>query len=535
MFPRLTVCLLGLAALALAGCHRAVQRPTCPAGQVCIEYGVYLEARTLDPQKTNLINEFIIIGDLISGLTTDGPDGNPVPAMATAWETSPDGLVWTFHMRQARWSDGVPVTADDFVFAYRRILDPRTASIYAYLVYILKNGEAVNEGKAAPDTLGARALDPHTLQLTLEHPAPYLLELTKHQSFFPVPKHAVEKYGDGWVKPGRYVSNGPFELVSWRLGDHIEVVRNPLYWDAARVCPDRINYYPTPDAVSAERRVAAGELDINANFQSNRIGRLRATLPGYARTSLLLATGYMTFNTHDPGPLKEVRVRRALSEAIDREFMTSKLLRAGQRPAYSFVPPGTANYVQGPRLRWADKPLGARQAEARALLAQAGYTADHPLRIAIKVASTSDTLLLAEAVQADWRDIGVDARVVQNEGQVAFAAYRNRDFQAGMPQWYADFNDPITFLGLLKSDTGAQNYGDYRNPAYDAALAAADHEPDAARRAQILARAEQIMLDDEGLAPLYFVVSRNLVSPKISGWIENPENLHRARWLCRTP
>src|SRR6185312_8588488 len=211
---------------------------------------------------------------------------------------------------------------------------------------------------------------------------------------------------------------------------------------------------------------------------------------------------------------------------------TAKLMRAGQVPAYSFVPPGTAHYTQGPQLRWAAESFAQRQIEAKALLAQTGFTPKHPLKIELKTQNTTDALLLAEAVQADWRAIGVEATIAQNESQIAFAAYRNRDFQVGGMSWYADFNDPVTFLGLLKSDVGAQNYGDYKNPAYDALLAEADQEPDEAKRAQILARAEQTMLDDEGIAPIYFVVNRNIVNPKITGWVANSENFHRARWLC---
>ena len=516
----------------LAGCQGKVQRPACPAGKVCLEYGNNSEPLTLDPQKSNLIDEFAIIGDLIVGMTTDAPDASPVPAMATSWETSADGLTWTFHMRDAAWSDGVPVTADDFVYAYRRILAPQTASIYAYLVYILRNGQAVNEGKAPPEALGARALDAHTLQLTLEHPAPYLPGLMKHQSFFPVPRHVVEKYGDAWVQPGHYVGNGPFRLVSWRLGDRIQVEKNPRFWDAANVCVDRINYYPTPDLVSAERRVQRGELDINTSFQSNRLAHMNEVMPGYARPHMSLATFYLSFNTRDVAPLKDKRVRRALSEAIDRDFITRKLMRAGQVPAYSFVPPETANYTSGPKTAWAGMPLVQRQIEARALLAQAGYNARHPLKLEIKTQNITDSLLLTEAVQADWRAIGVDVSVAQNDSSIAFAAYRNRDFQVGTMSWYADFNDPVTFLGLLKSDVGAQNYGDYKSPAYDALLEQADQEPDAAKRARILASAEQIMLDDEGMAPVYFVVNRNIVNPKITGWVANSENFHRARWLC---
>jgi oligopeptide transport system substrate-binding protein len=380
--------------------------------------------------------------------------------------------------------------------------------------------------------VGARALGPHTLELTLEHPAPYLPQLLMHQSFYPVPKHVVATLGDAWVRPGNYVSNGAYKLTAWRLGDHVQLSKNPQFFDAAHVCVDRINYYPTADVVSAERRVQRGELDLNTTFQSNRLQHLKAAMPGYARPHLTLATFYLSFNTRDVKPLKDIRVRRALSEAIDRDFITGKLQRAGQAPAYSFVPPGVANYAYGAQARWAREPFAERQREARALLAQAGYAPGHPLTLEIKAPNSTETLLLMEAIQADWRSIGVEATIVQNEGQIAFAAYRDRDFQVGAMSWYADFNDPVTFLGLLKSDTGAQNYGDYKNPAYDALLAQADQEPDAERRAKILSRAEQIMIDDEGMAPIAFVVSRSLVNPKVTGWVDNPLNFHRARWLC---
>ncbi|MFL5296201.1 MAG: peptide ABC transporter substrate-binding protein [Phenylobacterium sp.] len=529
---RLPIVIALAAAAALAGCQGKVQRAACPADKICLEYGNEIEPLTLDPQTANLTNEIRIIGDLMVGLTTEAADGKALPGMATSWETSADGLTWTFHLRDAKWSDGVPVTAEDFVFAYRRILDPKTASIYAYLVTLLKNGQAVNDGKAPLSAVGAAAPDPHTLVLTLEHPAPYLPQLAMHSSFYPVPKHAVERLGEAWTRPGTYVSNGAYRLTAWRLGDYVRVEKNPRFFDAAHVCVDRINYYPTTDVISAERRVQRGELDLNTTFQSNRLQHIEAVMPGYARPALTLATVYASFNTRNVAPLKDIRVRRALSEAIDRDFMTAKLMRAGQQPATSFVPPGVSNYAYGARLRWAGGGFAQRQVEARALLAQAGYGPRHPLKLEIKTANSTETLLLAEAIQADWRAIGVDASIVQNEGQIAFAAYRNRDFQVGLMSWYADFDDPVTFLGLLKSDTGAQNYGDYKNSAYDALLDAADKEPDAAKRAQILRRAEQIMLDDEGTAPIDYNVSRSLVNPRITGWVSNPLNNHRARWLC---
>ncbi|MDB5446576.1 MAG: peptide transporter substrate-binding protein [Phenylobacterium sp.] len=528
--------LLALAAvaglIALGGCQGHAQRPACPAGKLCLEYGNESDPLTLDPQKAELVAESVVIGELMMGLTTEGPDAAVRPGMAERWETSPDGLTWTFHLRPALWSDGAPVTAEDFVFAYRRILNPNTASPYAYLPYVLKNGQAVNEGKAAPESIGAHALDPHTLQLTLEHPAPYLPQLLKHQSFFPAPKHVVERWGDDWVRPDRYVSNGAYRLVSWRLGDHVQVEKNPRFFDAQHVCIDRIDFYPTPDFVAAERRVQRGELDVNAYFQSNRLQHIRQAMPGYARPYLWLDTTYLTFNTHDPGPLRDLRVRRALSEAIDRDFITGKLLRAGQQPAYAFVPPGTAGAQAGPATVWSRLTFEQRQAQARALLAQAGYGPKRPLKLELKSSSATDSALLVQAIQADWRAVGVAASIAQNDTQILYAAYRSRDFKTGLASWVADYDDPLTFLGLFKSDTGPQNYGDYRSAAYDGLLAAADREPDAQKRAAILAHAEQTLLNDEAVAPVYFGVSRSLVNPGITGWVDNIENWHRARWLC---
>jgi oligopeptide transport system substrate-binding protein len=530
--PRLSRLLLVAALLALAGCREGGHRPPCPAGKVCLEYGLTAEPLTLDPQRAEQVPESVVIGDLMMGLTTEAPEASVQPGMAEGWETSPDGLTWTFHLRPALWSDGEPVTAEDFAFAYRRVLDPATGSPYAYLLFLLKNGEAANAGRAPLASVGVRALDARTLELTLAHPAPFLPMMLKHQSWYPAPEHVVRRYGDDWVRPGRFVSNGAYRLTGWSLGDHITVEKNPRFYDAAHVCVDRVDYYPASDYVAAERRVAAGELDVTMSFQSNRLGHIRQALPGYARPHLWLITSYLTINTHDAGPLRDHRVRQALSEAMDREFITWKLLRAGQQPAYGFVPPGTANAIAGARPAWAKLPYAARQAEARALLAQAGYGPKRPLTIALATSSSPESGLLAEAIQADWRAIGVQAHITQSEGQILFSDLRQRNYQTALVTWVADYDDPMTFLALFKSDTGAQNYGDYRSAAYDGLLSQADAEPDARRRAALLARAEQTLLDDEGVAPIYFSVSRALVNPRVTGWIDNIENWHRARWLC---
>lgn len=524
--------LVAIAAIFVSSCgQKAPSRPVCAEGKVCVAAGNGSEPATLDPHKATGTWEDRIISDMIVGLTQSDPSGEPIPGMAERWETSPDGLTWTFYLRDAVWSDGVPVTADDFVFSLRRILDPKTASEYASLLYFIKNAQPVNEGKVPPSALDVESVGPKTLIIRLEHPAPYLPELAKHQTMYPAPKHVVEKWGDAWVQPGHYVSNGAYVLKEWRLGDFVRLEKNPRFYEADSVCIDEVYYYPTNDAISAERRVKRGELDWNADIQSNRIAFLRKEVPEYVRVYTYLGVTYMAFNTNVPA-FKDKRVRQALTMSIDREFITQKLLRGGQVPAYTFTPPGVANYSAAKPPYWAGWPLAKRQAEARRLLKEAGYTPQRPLRFEIKHRNTPDPMLYTPAVQADWKEIGVDAQLAQQETQIAYADYRVRAFDVADAAWVADYNDAMSFLYLQQSATGPQNYGDYKSPAYDALLAKADNEPDAAVRARYLAEAESLMLDDAPVAPIYFYVNKNLVNPKITGWVDNIIDHHRTRFLC---
>lgn len=517
---------------ALSACApQAPARPPCPEGQVCLLMGNGSEPATLDPHKATGTWESRILSDAFMGLTQDDPEGEPIPGMAERWEVSADGLVWTFHLREAYWSDGVPVSADDFVFSLRRIMLPETASEYASLLYFIAGAKAVNEGAAPPETLGARAINPRTLEITLVHPAPYLPEVAKHQTMFPVPKHLVERLGDAWVQPQNIVSNGPYVIDAWRLGDYVKLSKNPRFYEADQVCVDQVYFYPTTDATSAERRVRRGELDVNFDIQSNRVAFLREQIPDYVRTHTYLGVTYLAFNSNVP-ELQDVRVRQALSMAVDREFITQKLLRGGQEPAYTFVPPGVADYTPPPPPEWAAWPLERRQAQARRLLAEAGYGPGNPLRLEIKHRNSPDPTLFMPAVQADWKEIGVQVSLAQNETQIAYAAYRARDFQIADAGWVADYNDAMSFLYLNQSTTGSQNYGDYKNPRYDELLALADNEPDAARRAGYLAQAEAIVLRDAPIVPVYFLINRALVNPKITGWVDNIIDHHRTRFLC---
>jgi oligopeptide transport system substrate-binding protein len=531
---RKSLALAALIAATVAGaCTPEAATPRCPPGKLCLHAGNGSEPNSLDPHKATGTWENTIISDMIVGLTTDDAAGKPIPGMAERWETSADGLTWTFHLREASWSDGTPVTADDFVFAIRRIMDPETASEYASLLYVIKGAQAANEGKGPLEAIAVRAVNPRTVEYVLNNPAPYLPELATHYTMYPVPKHVVEKNPSDWVQPGSYVANGPYTLAENRLGDYVRLVKNPRFYDAANVCLDEIYYYPTRDAISAERRVKRGELHLNSDIQSNRIAFLRRSdqIPEYVHTNIWLGVAYLAPNKAVPA-FRDVRVRQAMSMAIDREFITDKLLRGGQVPAYAFVPPGVAAYPGGVKPHWADWTLERRQAEARRLLAAAGYGPERPLTFEIKHRNSPDPMLWMPAVQADLAQVGIKATLTQNETQIAYAAYRSRDFEMADAAWIADYNDAMSFLYLQESSTGSQNYGDYNNPRYDALLKSANNEPDAERRAEYMKAAEQVLVDDAGVLPVYFYVNKNLVNPNVTGFVNNLVDKHRKRFMC---
>jgi oligopeptide transport system substrate-binding protein len=477
-----------------------------------------------------LVWEANIQYDLFVGLTQWNAQGEVVPGMATSWDISPDGLTWTFHLRDAQWSDGVRVTADDFVYALQRVENPATASVYAYLLYVIAGAQAVNEGKAAPATIGARALDAHTLQLTLTHPAPYLPLLLVHQSAMPLPAHVVQRWGDAWMDPSHVVSNGPYVLKAWLLGQRVTLARNPRFWDNGATCFDQINYYPTADPVTAERRVESGEFDLSYTFTSSRVRYLRQRIPAYVHAVPYLANWYISMNQRNP-KLQDRRVRLALSLGIDREFIALKLTQAGAQPLYNFTPPGMAGYQPPPPPIWSHWPFAQRQAAARALLRQAGYGPDHPLQLEYKYGESAE--VTAAALQADWRAIGIDTTLTPEEYQILYADLNAGNFDIAWDGWAMDYDDPMTFLELLNSESGPQNHSHYLSPTYDLLLNEADHTRDLAARAKILAQAEALAIADVAVAPIMTDSARNLVNPDITGWVDNAANWHLKRYLCR--
>ncbi len=485
------------------------------------------EPESLDPQFAGSSAEQNILNDLMVGLTTLDAKACPIPGMAESWTASPDGLTWTFHLRKALWSDGQPVTADDFDFAFRRLLDPRTASRYAYNLWIIKG--AKNYSPAKYKALGVAVPKPDTLILNLEHPAPYLPELLTHPSASPLPRRVVEKKGAAWARAGSHVSNGPYMLKDWAPNDHITLVKNPRFYDAANVKIPAVTFIPMGDAEAALRRFRAGELDTQTPVPAAQTQWLQQNMPGVLHVTPSLALIYAAFNLSVP-ELKDVRVRRAINLAYNREAVTDKVLKRGEVPAYSIVPPGTANYAGGVTLDFRTMPFPARIAQAQKLMQAAGYGPGHRLSLEFETTVNPDNKKLAAIFQAMLKPIHIDLQIRSTELQVHLRNLRQRQFQIASASWYADFNDASNFLDLLRSGSG-NNYAGYSNPRFDAAMDAAESQPDRAKRGAALAAAERIALADYPWLVMRIPSQSDVVASRVGGWQANMRDFQPTRWL----
>ena len=525
--------LLGLAlSLLLLGCgNQDGASANSDGGLMVLHRGNGAEPDSLDPQKAQGSWEAAIISEMFLGLTTDGPDGETVPGAARSWQTSADGLNWTFKLRPGLvWSDGAPVTADDFVYSLRRILDPKTAAQYAALLYSIKNAQAVNGGKMPTTALGVRAIDAQTFEISLEHPVPYLLQLARHQTMFAVPQHVVEKYGNDWIKPEHIVVDGAYKLAEWVPNSDIKLVKNPRFFDASSVKIDVVYFYPLSDQATELKRYQADEFDITSSIPSRQLQWAKDTFKGQVHMHQVLASGYSYINVTRP-PFTDLRVRRALALAIDREAIAYELLKAGQTPAYSLVPPGIANYSDGPQVDFKSESMDERRAEAKRLLAQAGFGPDHPLKFTYRFFDSNDDRRIAIAMQDMWKAIGVDAQVLSAEAKSEYDALRSQNYDVASAGWVADYDDAENFLYLFTSSNGPMNYSKYSNPTFDALMAKADDTVDTAARAKLLQQAEAVLLHDMPIIPETFSSYRHLVKPYVKGWVDNVSNMHRTRYL----
>jgi oligopeptide transport system substrate-binding protein len=526
--------LLGAALLALASCGDGTETKsasTSPgdANEVVLNRGNSAEPKSLDPAVIDLISEAQIVGDMLLGLTTEDANSNPIPGAAQSWETSEDGLTWTFHLRDHTWSDGVTVTAEDFVFAWRRLLDPKTAAPYGYYLYPIKNARDVAAGRQPLTALGITATDDKTLVVTLENPLPFMTEFLTHQTTYPVPRHVMQAKGAEWTRPGNFVSNGPYVLRDWIPDDRVTLSKNPRFYDAANVTIDVVNYFPTPDGDAALRRLRAGELDTQDPIPPLQIDFLRANMADALKITPTLAIVYASINLMHK-PLDDVRIREALNLAVERETLVDRILKLGDLPAYNMVPPGTANSPGGAAMRFKTMPFDARLARAQELMRAAGYTIERPLHITLATTTNAVTRQTIAPLQEMWRKIYVDLEVIQSDTQVNYQKLEDGDFDVGTALWIADYNDPSNFLDVLRTG-GGNNYGRYSNKNYDALLDKAAAERDLEKRGQMLAQAEQMMLDDYPAVFVRFQAQPAIVQPYVKGWVPNSKQINRTRWL----
>ena len=488
------------------------------------------EPRSLDPQLASDIPGQRIADDLFEGLTAVGIDGRPVPGVAASWQESADGLTWVFHLRAAaRWSNGAPVTAGDFVYAWRREVDPRTGSQYAQGLAPIAGALAIASGDAPPDTLGVRALDAHTLRVRLAGPTPYLLDLLSQQYLYPVYAPVIRRYGEQWTQPAHMVCDGAFVLREHVIGSRITLQKNPLYWDAAHVHLQRVVYYVLPDRNVQAERFMAGQAQWTDSFAANQHDWLAAHLGAQVVNSPYFGTYMLGFNFQMP-PFRDNRpLREALVLAIDREPLVHAM-RSMYQPAYTLMPP-LPGYVQ-PVPAWARLSEQARHALARRLYREAGYSHTDPLRVDIVTSvQGADERHFYEAVAAEWRAIlGADVHVDEEEFKVLIQDRELHKVALFHDAWIGDYPDPYTFMQIFYTGNGNNN-GAYSDPAFDRLIDAAGREADETARYRLFGAAERVLNEDAAYIPLYYYATRHLVKPYVRGWRSNIMDRNLSRYM----
>lgn len=503
------------------------------AAEVVIHRGNGGEPQTLDQAHISIDIEGFIVKDLFEGLTIYDAAGKVVPGAAESWTVSDDGTTYTFKIREAaKWSDGSPVTADDFVFSMRRVVDPKEAAEYATILYPIKNAEAINTSKAEVATLGVKAVDAKTLEITLERPTPYFIQMLAHYAAIPVNPANVQKFGAEFTKPGNMVSNGAFMLTEYVANDHITAVKNPNYWDAANVKIDKVIYNPSEDQAATERMFEAAELDLVYNFQADQTEFLKQK-HGEDQVSIgpALATYYYVFDTRKE-PFNDVRVRQALAMAVDRDFLAEKIYAGAQLPTYSWVPAGIEGYTPA-TVDWAGMDQLDREDKAKALLKEAGFgEGGKPLKIDIRFNTNENHKKVATAVADMWKAVGAEV-TIQNLDVKSHYAYLQEggSFDVARAGWSADYADPENFLNLQVSTNTAFNYGHWKNEKFDALMKASYEERDATKRMQILNEAEALMLSEQPITPFMNNANLWLVSRKVKGFQDNAVNEHLTKFM----
>ncbi len=535
---RALICVLW-AGLLLTGCGGGeesfpvkIQPEIHDDGTTVLRRGNGAEPETLDPHQARSVTAANILRDLYEGLVSRAPDGTLEPGGAASWQISDDGLIYTFKLREnGRWSNGEPVTAEDYVYGLRRSVAPATGSAYAQMLSPIVNASAIIAGEKAPETLGVRALDDTMLEITLKAVTPYLLGILTHSSSYPVYRPAVEAHGRSFTQPENAVTNGAYKLDSWRVNSKIVLTRDTEYWDNANTDIDRVEYYPITDANSELSRYQAGALDWAAMVPIPELETVKEHIPDQLHTHPTLGVYYYGFNlTREP--FKDApKLRQALSMAIDRQVIVDKITRGDEIPAYGWIPPVVRGY-DGVEFDWTTLSEDERLTRARELYRAAGYSEDNPLHVEVRYNTNDGHKKIASVIASMWRGaLGIDVTMINEEWKVFLQNVQERQvtevYRGG---WIGDYNDPNTFLEIMNSDFGLNGAG-YHSERYDTLQQRAAHMPAGDEREAVIREAESVLLADSPVIPLYFYTSKVLLKPYVKGFVGNATSTYYSKDL----
>ncbi|WP_257329233.1 ABC transporter substrate-binding protein [Raoultella planticola] len=476
------------------------------------------EPASLDPHKVESDVEFNIISDLFEGLVSVSPAGEIEPRLAEKWENK-DNTVWTFHLRPGvTWSDGTAITAQDIVWSWQRLVSPLTASPYSSYPgnMHIANAQEIAEGEKAPETLGVKAVDDATLEVTLTQPNAALLAMLAHPSLVPIDKVLVNRFGEQWTKPEHIVTSGPYKLSAWVVNERIVAERNPRYWDNEHTVINKVTWLPIHSEAADVNRYKAGEIDIVYTVPINQFAQLKKTMGDQLNVSPQLATYYYEFNTTRP-PFNDPRVRLALNMALDKDIIAEKVLGQGQRPAWLISQPDIGGVkLQNPD--YASWPRDKRIAEAKKLLSEAGYSDSHPLVFNLLYNTSESHQRVAIAASSMWKkNLGVEAKLQNQEWKTMLDTMHTHNFDAVRYAWIADYDDAATFLNNFRTGD-SENTSQYSNPAYDEALKNAAKASDGVARGKYYQQAEDLLAKDVPAVPVYHYVRTHLVKPWVGGF-----------------
>ncbi|MCX4027191.1 oligopeptide ABC transporter substrate-binding protein OppA [Endozoicomonas sp. SM1973] len=479
------------------------------------------EPTSLDPHHVQSNVGGSITGDLFEGLVSQNEHGDIIPAVATRWNIADSNKTFTFHLRKnAKWSNGDSVTAHDFVYSLKRAVNPVTASEYAWYLEMadIINAKEILAGRKKPYTLAVTALDDYTLQIKLANPKPYFIKMLSHYTMFPVHQKTVEKFQDKWTQPGNMVSNGAYQLTKWVVNERVEAVRNPYYWDNQSTVINKVVFLPIESNNAELNRYKAGELDLTSTIPPDFFQRLKKDSPNELKVKPHLATYYYVFNTKRK-PFNDVKIRKALSMAIDRNIIVNKVLGEGQQVAFGFTPPTINGFIK-PDNPYEKLSQQERLKIAKKLYQEAGFSKDKPLSFELIYNTSEGHKKIALAIASMWKKhLGVKVRINNQEWKSFLSTTRQGNFDVARAAWIADYNEASSMLDVMISNHG-NNDGKYNNPEYDELMLNAKKAKDPSPFYQ---QAEAILAKDMPIAPIYHYVRVRLVKPHVGGYMnKNP-------------